>query len=205
MYSRILLGVLTCGVIITAQSCSVSAMDKNGSKESSDVQVKQNKNAREGWVSISSKRNKFSVDFPTKPKVESSHEQLPDDKDVKVSTELFISDKDGGPAYFVSVTRYSPPLDMTDPKTHLKGALEGMKRTLQNPRVEMTEFTQFDGNHAIKFMVRGDKKGKEYIFQGMYILVDGNLYQVFVVYNEDQKDEAQFDRFMHSFKLENHS
>ncbi len=160
---------------------------------------KQSAPQTENWKSYTSTKGNYSVDFPTDPEHIKQSIEIPK-TDLKIEYSTSISEPHEDAVYVVSVWDYPSEVDMSKPEVNLQDGFKGMLSSLPGAQVESMHMAKFQGHDALEFLVHHE----DIYFQGMLLLVDNTLYQVFSVYKEGNPEmKKDFDHFFESFKLLN--
>lgn len=184
MTSNVFLNLLACGLILSSP-VHAAPWEKKGTQEKSD------------WKSYTSTQNNYSVEFPSDPEHIEQVIEVPK-TDLKIAYNTFISEPNEEAVYVVSVWDYPSQIDMSKPEVNLQDGFGGMLSALPGSEVQSMEITTIQGYKALQFLV----KNEDIYFQGMLLLVNNTLYQVFTVYKDGQPEmKANYNRFIDSFKL----
>lgn len=158
---------------------------------------KQSADQTHSWKSYTSTKGNYSVDFPTDPEHVKQSIEIPK-TDLKIEYSTSISEPNEDAVYVVSVWDYPSEVDMSKPEVNLQDGFKGMLSSLPGAKVESMHMTKFQGHDALEFLVHHE----DIYFQGMLLLVDNTLYQVFSVYKEGgEMSKSDFNHFFDSFKL----
>lgn len=184
MKNNVFVNLLACGLVLSSPVLAAPWGNK-ASKESSK------------WKSFTSTQNNYSVEFPSDPEHMEQVIEVPK-TDLKIGYNTYISEPSEEAVYVVSVWDYPEQIDMSKPEINLQDGFGGMLSALPGSEVQNMEMTEVQGHKALKFLV----KNEDIYFQGMLLLVNNTLYQVFTVYKEGQSEmKDNYDHFIKSFKL----
>ena len=183
--NKVVLGLLSVGLLM-ANTAYAAPKEDSSKKEATD-----------NWETFTSEKNGFSIDFPAKPEHVSQTIDIPK-TDMVIQYDTFISEPNENSIYVVSVWEYPESLDLSEPYQDLETGFQGMISALPGSEVVKKDKVDVAGNDALEFIVKND----EIFFQGKLLVVDNTLYQIFVVYKEDDKEmDSNYKRFIESFEL----
>lgn len=189
MIRNYLFDVLTCGLILASPLHAHTSLD---------IKKIASKQQASDWKSFTSTQGNFSIVFPTEPQEIDQKIDIPK-TELSIQYQTYLSEPHDNVVYVVSVWTYPPEIDMSRPEVNLQDGFGGMLSALPGSEVISMEMKDFQGFKGLEFLV----KSEDIYFQGMLILANNTLYQVFAVYKESEKELVDYQKFIGSFTFLN--
>ncbi len=146
------------------------------------------------WQLFTSTEGNFTIQLPTEPQIVDQKIEIPK-TDLLIRYQTYLSEPHENVVYVVSVWTYPPEIDMSRPEVNLQDGFGGMLAALPDAEVKSMRQFEVEGADALEFLVKSDT----ILFQGQLILSGNTLYQVFAVYQEQEADRVQYQKFIDSF------
>jgi len=145
------------------------------------------------WVEYTSEEGQFTVQFPKKPKVETTELPIPNSEQ---SLELSEYKAESEALYSVSHLDLPRKWTIFSAGIILRGAMNAVVEHMSDVKMTASERTTHKGHQALKFTLKqGDKE-----VEGRLILVGKTLYRLTVTYPPGA-DREQQTAFFDSFEL----
>lgn len=141
----------------------------------------------------------FSAHFPEAPEHSGQVIEIPQ-SELMIRYDTYVSETlSDNTVYVVSVWEYPDKIDISRPELNLQEGFSGMLNALPESQVLLMKATEVQEHKALEFWIVCE----DIYFRGLLISVNHTLYQIFMVYkNEDPKAlDSEYDMFTKSFKI----
>lgn len=153
-------------------------------------------NGQIDWQDFSSTKNKCSMQFPKYPDHLSEKLRLPEEGfDLKY--DAYVSAIDQKTVYLLLVAEYPDFVDESYARMSLEGFLSGILTRNPNNQLIFADLSLVEGHEALDFFIR---TGGVY-FKGRALMVKNSLYLMAMECEVQNYDEASFNTFVNSFRL----
>ncbi|MEG0036962.1 MAG: hypothetical protein RR796_04205 [Victivallaceae bacterium] len=166
-------------------------------KKTSERSTIGSKTSEKEWKSFKFKDEGFAIDLPTIPAHSKQTIEIPQ-SNLTITYDTYVSELNEDAVYVVSVWEYPNQIDMSSPEINLQEGFSGMLSALPESQILLMKAKENQGFKALEFWV----KNEEIFFKGELISAGNKLYQLFVVYKDNEsKDSVDYPKFISSFKL----
>jgi len=184
----------------TSQTTTTTTTSSNKPEDGkAKVDAKSTSGNATGWQDYSSVPGKFSVQMPNKPQ-EQSQEQKTDIATVKMNMVLTEAD---GLAYFASYADFPNKFADADIQEKLTGAVNGIVKSI-NGEVKSSKASKLGEIPCRDFEGVGKVQETNSSLKGRVCLANNTrFYQLFTLGTTEKFSNADADRFIASFKINN--
>ncbi|WP_201456944.1 hypothetical protein [Chlamydia sp. 17-3921] len=141
----------------------------------------------------------FSVELPGEPDHTGQTVEIPQ-SEITIYYNTYVTETaDSDTIYVISVWEYPDKIDISRPELNLQEGFSGMLQALPESHVLFMQATQVQGYKALEFWISCDNV----YFRGILISVNHTLYQVFMVYknNNPKALDKEYEVFSKSFTI----
>lgn len=151
------------------------------------------------WVDFSSPIGNFTVSFPANPEHQTTPINFPKiEKPVNIET--YSATQSDGTTYIATFIAYPPEMNTSvSDKAALQGGIDQILHDGAGRELISSTFSDYNGHSAVDYLIH-DNNGDAY-YQGKTVVVGLDLYQLTVIYQKSNQANAQFDKFVGSFKI----
>ncbi len=149
-----------------------------------------------GWVQYNSSEGRFSIHFPSKPKLSATEVPI-EDTNQSLRINEFVSSPSKELSYTISYTDLPSKWTAYGSRLLLKETLKIMLENHPGLHLLNQEFNVYSGYRVLDYKALN---GKEQI-EGRLILVGNKLYRLTVAHPKDSSCEEQIQQFMSSLKI----
>lgn len=164
-------------------------------EEISNVAIEYEQNmTKEGWIHYTSKDEKFTVNFPKKPELETHTFDVPNtDKGLDLQELKTVGDVEFSVSYLELPRKWR----IFSAATLLKGAMNVIAEKMPGAKIIERSHIKYKNYPGMDFHMT--QEGKE--IEGRLILVGSTLYKLTVTRPHDMNHEVEHENFLNSFEL----
>lgn len=183
-------------MMITAQSRQNLSAIQSALEKSDSSHAKQAKGIL--WISLSSYDDKFKVNFPLITESKTVYLQTPNSK-IKLKTDIDISVLSNGTVFSLLRITYPHEMNLSGKEDlELKNWVSEWIKINQGFKLISSKLRIFNGIHSLDFIL----KKKHTYSKGRMLIFGQRFFLLIVTYEENNYNEAEYNRFINSFELQ---
>lgn len=191
--------MLVCGWLFTSliKGSFIDKYIRNYSANRIVQKVISYGNGETEWIRFNSISSKFEMLFPYYPHHQVEQFKIKDLKQ-ELKMDSYSSIDSNGMEYAMNSAEYPAEVDLSSPKNNLEGSINGMLQAIPNGKLVYSEFVEFKKKYiGVEYLLQSNKN----IIKGVIYLVDRRMYQLAVLYKNNNYKEKNYQKFITSFEL----